>query len=228
MRTFSFILAFAFLLVWPGTRWQFVGCRPAAASSTFAYNGLAGYDLRSTGDRCRHSLSVIEAQFRQLPVRLQAYHVSVSRQCSRSVALVIRGWLSPGPGSRSLINSLGSARYRIRAPMRPAYGRTLGASGGSGVRLCLHDYAAAWLSRTADLHREALLRGISETGVPTIEAEWVPPSKQAEIGATFTRRSPKPTLQCMFAAVEMTAADRLRLTRALSPSHRNSNSARRL
>ena len=48
----------------------------------------------------------------------------------------------------------------------------------------------------ADL-REALLRGISETGVPTIESAWVPPSKQSEIGPTFTKIA-KPTLQCMF------------------------------
>ncbi len=50
---------------------------------------------------------------------------------------------------------------------------------------CLHDYAAATVE-DADL-RQALLRGISETGVPTIETEWVPPSKQSEIGATFTK-----------------------------------------
>ena len=60
---------------------------------------------------------------------------------------------------------------------------------------CLHDYAAAAVE-DSDL-REALLRGISETGVPTIETEWVPPSKQSEIGATFTKIA-KPTLQCMF------------------------------
>jgi hypothetical protein len=45
--------------------------------------------------------------------------------------------------------------------------------------------------------REALLRGISETGVPTIETDWVPPSKQSEIGAIFTKIA-RPTLQCMF------------------------------
>jgi len=60
---------------------------------------------------------------------------------------------------------------------------------------CLHDHAAAAVE-DPDL-REALLRGISETGVPTIETEWVPPSKRAEIGATFTKIA-KPTLQCMF------------------------------
>jgi hypothetical protein len=59
----------------------------------------------------------------------------------------------------------------------------------------LHDYAAAAVEDT-DL-REALLRGISETGVPTIETEWVPRSKRSEIGPTFTKIA-KPTLQCMF------------------------------
>ena len=60
---------------------------------------------------------------------------------------------------------------------------------------CLHDHAAAAVE-DIDL-REALLRGISETGVPTIETEWVPPSKQSEIGPTFTKIA-RPTLQCMF------------------------------
>ena len=60
---------------------------------------------------------------------------------------------------------------------------------------CLHDHAAATVEDN-DL-REALLRGISETGVPTIEIDWVPPSKQSQIGATFTKIA-KPTLQCMF------------------------------
>jgi len=60
---------------------------------------------------------------------------------------------------------------------------------------CLHDHAAAAVED--DDLREALLRGISETGVPTIETEWVPASKQSEIGATFTKIA-RPTLQCMF------------------------------
>jgi hypothetical protein len=60
---------------------------------------------------------------------------------------------------------------------------------------CLHDHAAAAVEDN-DL-REALLRGIGETGVPTIETEWVPASKQSEIGATFTKIA-KPTLQCLF------------------------------
>jgi hypothetical protein len=60
---------------------------------------------------------------------------------------------------------------------------------------CLHDHAVAIIEDN-DL-REALLRGISETGVPTIETGWVPPSKRSEIGPTFTKIA-KPTLQCMF------------------------------
>jgi hypothetical protein len=60
---------------------------------------------------------------------------------------------------------------------------------------CLHDHAAAAVE-DSDL-REALLRGISETGVPSIETEWVPPAKRSEIAATFTKIA-KPTLQCMF------------------------------
>jgi hypothetical protein len=64
---------------------------------------------------------------------------------------------------------------------------------------CLHDHAAAAVD-DIDL-REALLRGISETGVPTIENAWVPASKQSEIGATFTKIA-KPALQCMFEPVD--------------------------
>lgn len=60
---------------------------------------------------------------------------------------------------------------------------------------CLHDHAVA-IIEDHDL-REALLRGISETGVPTIETGWVPLAKQSEIGPTFTKIA-KPTLQCMF------------------------------
>ena len=60
---------------------------------------------------------------------------------------------------------------------------------------CLHDHAAS-VVEDRDL-RVALLRGISETGVPTIENDWVPASKQSEIGPTFTKIA-KPTLQCMF------------------------------
>ena len=69
---------------------------------------------------------------------------------------------------------------------------------------CLHDYAAATVE-DSDL-REALLRGISETGVPTIETDWVPPAKQSQISATFTQIA-KPTLQCMFEPAKQPTGD---------------------
>lgn len=60
---------------------------------------------------------------------------------------------------------------------------------------CLHDHAVASV-QDPDL-RAALLRGIGETGVPTIEADWVPAEKQSQIDQTFTQIA-KPALQCMF------------------------------
>lgn len=100
----------------------------------------------------------------------------------------------------------GSAQAQVRSPLKFPDPR------GEFVRLCaphmmgrwahpesvcgcLHDYAAATVEDN-DL-RGALLRGISETGVPTIETEWVPPAKQSQIAATFTKIA-RPTLQCMF------------------------------
>lgn len=66
------------------------------------------------------------------------------------------------------------------------------------ICICLHDHAVASVD-DADL-REALLRGISERGVPTIENAWVPASKQPLINAAFTQIA-RPTLQCMFSPV---------------------------
>lgn len=60
---------------------------------------------------------------------------------------------------------------------------------------CLHDHAIATVE-DIDL-REALLRGISERGVPTIEKGWIPASKQSLVSATFTQIA-RPTLQCMY------------------------------
>ena len=60
---------------------------------------------------------------------------------------------------------------------------------------CLYDHAAAAVE-DRDMRR-ALLRGISETGVPTIKNDWVPLAKRSDISATFTTIA-KPTLQCMF------------------------------
>jgi hypothetical protein len=63
------------------------------------------------------------------------------------------------------------------------------------VCICLHDHAVA-VVEDHDM-REALLRGISERGVPTIENKWIPAAKQALISATFSQIA-KPTLQCMY------------------------------
>jgi hypothetical protein len=106
----------------------------------------------------------------------------------------------------ALVVLAGSAQAQVRSPPKLPDPR------GEFVRLCaphmvgrwahpeavcgcLHDYAAAAVE-DPDL-RGAVLRGISETGVPTIEADWLPVSKQAQIGPTFTKIA-KPTLQCMF------------------------------
>lgn len=63
------------------------------------------------------------------------------------------------------------------------------------VCICLHDHAVANIEDT-DI-REALLRGISETGVPAIQKDWVPEIKRTQINAAFTQIA-RPTLQCMF------------------------------
>ena len=105
-----------------------------------------------------------------------------------------------------LLNHSAQAQQHIRASMRMSDPRTdfvrqcaphmLGRwAHPEEVCGCLHDHAAAAVD-DIDL-REALLRGISETGVPTIENDWVPVAKQAQISATFSRIA-RPTLQCMF------------------------------
>ena len=100
---------------------------------------------------------------------------------------------SPQTSFRSLFNKMPDPRGEfVRACAPHMVGRW---AHPETVCSCLHDYAAATVE-DADL-REALLRGISETGVPTIETAWVPASKQSEIGPTFTKIA-KPTLQCMF------------------------------
>ena len=102
--------------------------------------------------------------------------------------------------------AIGAAQAQVRAPsrlpdpriefVRQCVPRMIGRwEHPEEVCGCLHDHAAAAVE-DRDL-REALLRGISETGVPTIETDWVPASKQSEIGPTFTKIA-KPTLQCMF------------------------------
>jgi hypothetical protein len=63
------------------------------------------------------------------------------------------------------------------------------------VCACLHDHAVTAVE-DQDL-REALLRGISERGVPSIDKDWIPASKRPLISATFSQIA-KPTLQCMY------------------------------
>lgn len=94
--------------------------------------------------------------------------------------------------SRSVMNSRDSREEFVRLCAPRMMGRWAHPEEVCG---CLHDYAAASVE-DRDL-RQALLRGISETGVPSIETDWVPPAKRAEIGPTFTKIA-KPTLQCMF------------------------------
>ena len=65
----------------------------------------------------------------------------------------------------------------------------------NSVCACLHDHAVAAVE-DQDL-REALLRGISERGVPSIDKDWVPAAKQSLISATFSQIA-KPALQCMY------------------------------
>src|ERR1700749_14319 len=102
-------------------------------------------------------------------------------------------WIGPAQADgRSLMNSQDARAEFVRLCAPRMLGRWAHPEEVCG---CLHDYAAASVE-DRDL-RQALLRGISETGVPNIETDWVPPSKRSEISATFTKIA-KPTLQCMF------------------------------
>jgi hypothetical protein len=60
---------------------------------------------------------------------------------------------------------------------------------------CLHSQAAATID-DVDV-RDALLYGISETGVPTIDRSWLPAAKEFEIDATMTRMA-QPTMTCIY------------------------------
>jgi hypothetical protein len=65
--------------------------------------------------------------------------------------------------------------------------------------LCLHDYALATV-QDRDL-RGALMRGISENGVPSVENAWISEEKRSKIAATFNAIA-RPTMQCLFAPEE--------------------------
>jgi hypothetical protein len=60
---------------------------------------------------------------------------------------------------------------------------------------CLHRQAVAIID-DVDV-RDALLYGISETGVPTIDRAWLPAVKGRQIDATLTRIA-KPAMTCIY------------------------------
>ena len=121
--------------------------------------------------------------------------VGYSMVCLRA-ALALGVFLLAGTGAqaqaRSLLNVQDPRLEFIRQCTAHMAGRWAHPVAVCG---CLHDHAAAAV-QDSDL-REALLRGMRESGVPTIESEWVPPAKQSQISATFTLIA-KPALQCMF------------------------------
>jgi hypothetical protein len=60
---------------------------------------------------------------------------------------------------------------------------------------CLHKQALAIID-DIDM-RDALLYGISETGVPTIDKSWLPGPKRNQIDLTLTRIA-QPTMICIY------------------------------
>lgn len=60
---------------------------------------------------------------------------------------------------------------------------------------CLHRQAVAMVDDVEV--RDALLYGISETGVPTIDKAWLPPTKEQQIDPTLTRIA-APTMACIY------------------------------
>ncbi|MGO4715563.1 hypothetical protein [Bradyrhizobium sp. 2TAF24] len=76
------------------------------------------------------------------------------------------------------------APYMIKRSSRP-----------EAVCDCLHRQAVAVID-DVDV-RDALLYGISETGVPTIDKAWLPATKERQIDAAMTRMA-KPTMACLY------------------------------
>ena len=195
MRTLSFILAFAFMLAGPSM----------AGSSDQNLPGVGTFAYRARRLRPASQPMVVAAKLsvvihcKKMPVKA----IMLVRICSAAILsfLLSRSarrrpsqvqFQPPQTSFRSLLKMPDPRGEFVRLCAPHMVGRWAHPESVCG---CLHDYAAATVE-DADL-REALLRGISETGVPTIETDWVPPSKQSEIGPTFTKIA-KPTLQCMF------------------------------
>ena len=181
MRTLSFMLAFAFVLAGPSMAGSTDSHLPGVG--TFAYTGSPIARRRPTA----WSLRPAEATAANSGAG-KGHHGFSCLGCGDRGVAAAHGVGQPRPSriSCSRFNSglaaASRSARRIRAPVRAAYGGTLGPS-GSRLRMPARSAAAA--VEDNDL-REALLRGIGETGVPTIETEWVPASKQSEIGPTFT------------------------------------------
>ncbi|WP_249123584.1 MULTISPECIES: hypothetical protein [unclassified Bradyrhizobium] len=76
------------------------------------------------------------------------------------------------------------APYMIKRSLRP-----------EAVCDCLYRQAVAMVD-DAEV-RDALLYGISETGVPTIDRTWLPAAKENQIDIVMTRMA-KPTMACLY------------------------------
>ena len=137
----------------------------------FPVQRLAGHDHGAAADRGRRAL-LIEQQEKSAE---KGHHVLRTLRCSVLSLLTI----SAVQAQVRCTNQITGPRTEFVRQCAP---RMLGRwEHPEEVCGCLHDHAAA-VVEDRDL-REALLRGISETGVPTIETDWVPAAKQGEIGA---------------------------------------------
>lgn len=121
----------------------------------------------------------------------------VRRRAIAGLAVVVAGLAGPSAQAQFWDSSgLRKLPHRRAAFVRQCVPHMVGRwAHPDSVCACLHDHAVASVE-DQDL-REALMRGISERGVPSIEKDWVPPAKQQLISATFSQIA-KPTLQCMY------------------------------
>lgn len=104
------------------------------------------------------------------------------------IAGVLTGSVQAAPtvpaNERELFVSTCSQRMSARIQKQPEL-----------VCACLHDHA---VSKVDDSElRLALIRGIEETGVPSIQYAWVPSRSQERVIETLDKVA-APTLACMF------------------------------
>ena len=167
MRTTSFILAFAFILAGPSMAGSSDQGLPGVG--TFAYNGSPLANPAPPADAGGGKVSVADRLARKSPIK--APHVCTHLLRCYPGVLASRGPAQaqvqiqpPQTSFRSLFKVPDPRGEFVRLCAPHMIGRWAHPETVCG---CLHDYAAATVE-DADL-REALLRGISETGVPTIE-----------------------------------------------------------